>query len=805
MCESAYNSPLPTRRLTESCCSSPARSIRSHNIEFLSDSDGEFDDKELATEVPGLPDQTVISGWLKFRDNKKWKQRWGVITKLSPAADCLHLQLYRDSKDRYKQGQTKASLSLEHFLGLETGFTLDKESHTVAIVCQDVVVVLAFDNRERLMQWQIKLSSHLNDGPHFLVLVSSSPVKTKLPPGPARLHVQERSFCLTTGVPPRVAGQWQIADLRRYGVVDGRFCFEGGSRCLKGEGLYILIADQGDEIMTSLQAASTGNLHASRKRPVSRNMSVMDSPARRNQMRPAGGVALELRESEASLTSRADSPYTDLESNYGCGDSISNGGWNQPSIERCMSCISKLGAMSRSSTATVTVGPTLGTPCWEHTCDRHSISSSSDSSGWSQAVTRPPQRPPKPGSSSPSPKKPAAPPPLSYDNYDVPKIPFPVEPNQNEHYDTPRKLKECIGFETVQKPCGCILRIRQPEPERPCVCQRLMSCWSAPEDSVHAVYATVDYSKKTYRCHPNPGTTNYANLTPVVNPAPTTPNNANQTTTAQPCSNYENMEFAQTLQLYENGKEIAEKARALCAKCGHAQNDYLLMEPHNKNGSQGHPGNPNLAPALDRSSKPASGSAMLHAGDVYQRKQILDSADDIDNVRRKRSNSADSSTSRVEPEGEPDVASPCKCTGQMTQGSQLVRRSSSVPCKSNRDSSSSNDSGVFELPRRPQMSANMTLPRRSKSSDPLRDLSFQFNKAASEGKSASAEAEVPVCPNGSTSSGTSDMSDYFETLSLSSHSSSVEPPPPSCTLRPRSGNEYLSMQRLIAPVPEEHH
>nr|CAI5817173.1 unnamed protein product [Callosobruchus analis] len=133
-------------------------------------------------------------------------------------SDCLHLQLYRDSKDRYKQGQTKASLSLQHFLGLESGFTLDKESNTVAILCQDVVVVLAFDNRERLMQWQVKLSSHLNDGPHFLVLVSSAPAKSRLPPGPARLHVQERGFCLTTGVPPRVAGHWLIANLRRYGV-----------------------------------------------------------------------------------------------------------------------------------------------------------------------------------------------------------------------------------------------------------------------------------------------------------------------------------------------------------------------------------------------------------------------------------------------------------------------------------------------------------------------------------------------------------------------------------------------------------
>lgn len=81
--------------------------------------------------------------------------------------------------------------------------------------------------------------------------------------------------------------------------------------------------------------------------------------------------------------------------------------------------------------------------------------------------------------------------------------------------------------------------------------------------------------------------------------------------------------------------------------------------------------NPNLGPVLDRSSKPASGSAMLHAGDVYQRKQIMDNADDIDSVRRKRSNSADSSTSRVEPEPEPDVASPCKCVGQITQAAQL--------------------------------------------------------------------------------------------------------------------------------------
>lgn len=64
-----------------------------------------------------------------------------------------------------------------------------------------------------------------------------------------------------------------ISDLRRYGVVEGRFCFEGGSRCMKGEGLYVLITDQGEEITSTLKVAFNGNLHASRRRPVSRNMS----------------------------------------------------------------------------------------------------------------------------------------------------------------------------------------------------------------------------------------------------------------------------------------------------------------------------------------------------------------------------------------------------------------------------------------------------------------------------------------------------------------------------------------------------
>lgn len=136
-----------------------------------------------------------------------------------------------------------------------------------------------------------------------------------------------------------------------------------------------------------------------------------------------------------------------------------------------------------------------------------------------------------------------------------------------------------------------------------------------------------------------------------------------------------------------------------------------------------------------------------------------------------------------------------------------VRHSESPTKQQNRDSSSSNDSGVstasavpkeyneFELPlmsqikKRRQLNQNKpcvhsSLIRRSKSFDPFGDLSFQFTQ-----NRKNANGNLPMqnksgkCPSlgaimtghidsNSTSSGTSDMSDYIETLSLSSHSSS---------------------------------
>lgn len=48
-------------------------------------------------------------------------------------------------------------------------------------------------------------------------------------------------------------------------MVEGRFCFEGGSHCGKGEGLHVLLTDQAQEITESFDLAAQGKLTLDRR------------------------------------------------------------------------------------------------------------------------------------------------------------------------------------------------------------------------------------------------------------------------------------------------------------------------------------------------------------------------------------------------------------------------------------------------------------------------------------------------------------------------------------------------------------
>ncbi|XP_050525294.1 uncharacterized protein LOC126896501 isoform X2 [Daktulosphaira vitifoliae] len=1021
---------------------------------------------------------TVIEGTVKFRDGKKWKSRWCVMRKLSPVADCLHLQLYRDSKDRYKQGQTKASLSLQQFLGVESGFTLDKESNTIAIICQDVTVVLAFDTRERLIQWQVKISANLGDDQQFLIQIASCPTKSKISAGPARLHIQDLRFSLTTGVPPKLAGVWELRYLRKYGVIENRFCYEGGSRCGKGEGLFVCFTDQGDEITRCMNLAAESKL-ASRKRFLTRNMSVLESPSRRggllsrldSRASEYGGDQCSFIQHSHDRNNEDNSCWPSNESrldNSDFGDTASVGDFPDHSnsqectwtpeiaLERCASCISKLGALSRSSTMANTPGSIGFNPAWTmdndistqmtngHQCCGGYVSSQSSSSGGSGSVCSTeysvprkvssntvnekinkcqpetctsitPSRPPKPihmkqetntavkKAPMPLPSQPEnstctcrcssatnksqlqQPKQYYLNNYDTPKS-VALKHNtsylstiQDEYYDTPRNIKSVLevnpygNYDTPPSPVAVHKKKSAASTAKPqiedncnvfvCPCQKSISCWSnnykamplcnnlnhtnngfrsinySPDcqGQKTVIYATVDVTKKKKHTDLSDTCTNYMNLEPGKDQSAMT-----MTTTAdrKTAENYMNLEFSESLCHYENAKSVLTKVGMApvaamydnkCSKCGHqtmerdengscssAGSDYMTMEPVNGRMIEVKrnlfPGYLHMSPAagqrdmlknvlnkglaeksvsipslneynvggapinktLTRVEEPRRRSSSAGSSTTVDSNRYDDDDEEQQNVSATdqpssgRTSSADSMTSQI-----------AKCpSGGVSRDDQQaavlvhIRRSSSVPCKNNRDSSSSNDSGVstgslryrgadfaeFELPLTTSMSTmrhrrnvardstlmtggcvHGSLPRRSKSTDRLKELSFRFQRFAGPMKSSSAGAEVPVCmkkekgynlntegitaipflDSQSTSSCTSDMSDYIETLSLSSHSSSdtnnenlrFGRPATKTTLKPRSGKEYHQIgyfldgdpkvKSNVPPVPEK--
>lgn len=285
-------------------------------------------------------------------------------------------------------------------------------------------------------------------------------------------------------------------------------------------------------------------------------------------------------------------------------------------------------------------------------------------------------------------------------------------------------------------------------------------------------------------------------------------------------ANYANISFEQSLEYYENSKDLIAKSKPpedadplksetptpvdevqICCECRHSkapERTRTLLGPKSSS-------NPSLCRPLEKMRRRADSDYRIR-----KRSYSSESLEFLDNkCPSETGNLKQVANEKVEPAEVDEFRN----FSQTVDGLK-IRRSSSVPSKAsshNRDSSGSNDSGVSEgsLSNRATeqelakktLSAfrkdsitcfHSSLPRKSRSvRDPFQELSFRFLTMTAPVKSNSAEGDIPkggksfgspgensgapYTDTRSTSSGTSDMSDYIETLSLSSHSSSDAP------------------------------
>jgi hypothetical protein len=295
-------------------------------------------------------------------------------------------------------------------------------------------------------------------------------------------------------------------------------------------------------------------------------------------------------------------------------------------------------------------------------------------------------------------------------------------------------------------------------------------------------------------------------------------------------ANYMNLSFERSLENYENVREVLKREKALTSQ---SNDNYIVMENHQHEQSNMPDYIPMHAPQQQQQQQqqgeeeipppaPAKDYEVIHE----EKQQVLirksRSLDDlklvVECIEWKKSPSC-SALVCIQREIHVDASAIYENVGTNRTAivesieQQLKEEHVYVECDStqaNRDSSGSNDSGVSassstirnELIDRPAISAktrrrlqlnqqvrscvHASLIRKSRSFDPFGDsIHFQFNPVMSNKalcNNSAAQNQSHKCPSlgaimtgnidtNSTSSGTSDMSDYIETLSLSSYSS----------------------------------
>uniref|UniRef100_A0A9J7YN89 Docking protein 7 n=1 Tax=Cyprinus carpio carpio TaxID=630221 RepID=A0A9J7YN89_CYPCA len=192
-----------------------------------------------------MTDTVVVEGQVRIREGKKWKNRWVILRKPSPVADCLSLLVYKGRGEKSKGQRERSQATLRDICGLEALQGFDGVNYVLSLLCLSQSVMLGFDNKASLLAWDARIRYSLGEVHRFNVNVQPG---TKLESGPASLHLCNNLVVIARDLPPAVIGQWKLSDLRRFGAVPNGFVFEGGTRCGYWAGVFFLACAEGEQI-----------------------------------------------------------------------------------------------------------------------------------------------------------------------------------------------------------------------------------------------------------------------------------------------------------------------------------------------------------------------------------------------------------------------------------------------------------------------------------------------------------------------------------------------------------------------------
>ncbi|VDM97599.1 unnamed protein product [Thelazia callipaeda] len=185
--------------------------------------------------------RSIESSCLLFQ-KKTWTRCYLLCSQPTDISTVV-LYIYKSHKRRLKNDETSA-ISLNTFVGLESGFELKKQNNTMCVITQTNILIVSFRSPEMLIMWETWIHHACSKGSVFYAQLVGAPEASRAYDCincEVRLHIHDGRIALVSGCPQRLIGFWLLNEIIRVCFAHNKMQFFGNDRSGVDDGMYSLI------------------------------------------------------------------------------------------------------------------------------------------------------------------------------------------------------------------------------------------------------------------------------------------------------------------------------------------------------------------------------------------------------------------------------------------------------------------------------------------------------------------------------------------------------------------------------------
>ncbi|GMT06322.1 hypothetical protein PENTCL1PPCAC_28496, partial [Pristionchus entomophagus] len=171
----------------------------------------------------------------KLLRGKSWSSRYFVCKKQCDLSSPIFI-IYKNASRR-RSSHYKYQVSLQSYLGIECSFELQKQSHTLAVLTKEQVLILAFAEVKNVIIWESWIRNACGQSQCFYMQLLSAPKGSRAEScKEVRLHLHNSHLSIIHGRPQEIVLCVSLFDIRIFSRTPIKFSFatsalESNSNC----------------------------------------------------------------------------------------------------------------------------------------------------------------------------------------------------------------------------------------------------------------------------------------------------------------------------------------------------------------------------------------------------------------------------------------------------------------------------------------------------------------------------------------------------------------------------------------------